>query len=224
MKKYNLKTTFLIVILIFISLILKKPFIKSFNDDFGNYSVLLLFIWGDNYLVNIIWIVPVLLDIYISDKKLTNHLLNMNVRFCNRKKYCNHLLRKNTINNILLTIFIISLHVIFFGNQVEFRNIKDVIILYIIAICIIYLLNLICLLFFVLIKKFIYCFIIITIIYVIFINYVCDVQFYREINNYTHIVFISLPFIYSILIYIINRIYKKIDFGGEIYDFGDKEL
>lgn len=224
MKRIDLGKLILYILVIICVCFLKKNYIYAISNDDGiSFVKVVLAYWGSNQLVNLIWFLPIIFDIYVLSKKYFYRLIHFDLRYKNRRKYINFSLLSFIIESllfVLLSVFcqliIISLFMknIFIGNFNDLFFILQFVIENVFLIVTIVLFSLI-------IKRLMYSLISIIIINFIILTsainlslissqvYLPFINIYFGNNNY----FITASIVLFEII-IIKKIYLHCDIGG----------
>ncbi|MEG2251309.1 MAG: hypothetical protein RSD09_07065, partial [Bacilli bacterium] len=120
MKKVNIRNFLLFLVVILIISTMKIFFINSFDyNSYFSFINYILIYWSDAYILNIIWLLPIILNIVIVSKKYFFEIQHFDTRYINRKRFINLLLIKICLSSFFTNITIILLQIIiisFFSN------------------------------------------------------------------------------------------------------------
>ncbi len=224
MKKIDLKKIIIYILVIVIICFLKKNYIYAIST--GEASTLvkdILIYWGDNQVVNIIWFLPIIFEIFVISKKYFYKLNSFDLRSKNRKKYIKKVLISFIVESFcfILALELSQLFIInfFIPNSLNI-NIDDLIFIlkYVIEnIFLIFEIMLVALLF----KKLMY-----SIIFFLILNFIILISSMNLslISTQIYIPFVNIYFgsgnflvtilIILIGILIIKKIYLNYDIGG----------
>ncbi len=136
---------------------------EIFHESFTFYNLFVF--WSDNEMDNLIWLLPILLNLYIIGKFYYENMSTFEMRFKNRKCYIYHQLRCCIVDSILLNLVILFVQYIVLGLHLNIFVSSDFILLEIIAKYVIELtaLNMVLILLAMILNDFTYSFIILTI-------------------------------------------------------------
>ncbi|MDD2644231.1 MAG: hypothetical protein PHC65_06075 [Methanobacteriaceae archaeon] len=216
MKKINpMKLLYCVLIIISIC-ILKNGFIIDAESNAEFIRKVLIF-WGPNQLVNLIWFLPVLLNLYIIAKVYFYHLQQFEMRFRHRKRFVNNMLLSCCLTSLMFNLIVAIVQVIILFSINKTSIILN---LPIISILIHYtientFLNLIIILFAMFLKNFMYAYIVTLISIIITLSITTNNIYLPFINMYFSSE-ISVITILSIIITIIltKKLYIHQDIGG----------
>ena len=196
--KINLKEIISFAFMIGIICFFKTIYINSIT--YTSYSDLvsnILIFWNKNQFVNLIWFLPVLINLFFVSKKYYEKLVVFNPRYGNRYNYVSYVIRDCFIYSFAYNLIVALSEIIFITLFIKasyyfsFELIKNVLL-------------------YVLINKYMYSFLIVISICIMFLV---------VSNNFT-LSFLKTYFIIYVLviiilvIYLIKGKYQKIDIGG----------
>ena len=108
MKKIDIKKIIIYILVIIIICFLKKNYIYSIGNGEESFIKDILVYWKDNQVVNIIWFLPIIYEIFVISKKYFYKLIYFDVRSKNRKKYIKKVLISFMIESFCF-IFLLEL-------------------------------------------------------------------------------------------------------------------
>ncbi len=227
-KKINFSNILIITLFIIIICLLKLTYIASLPSDL--YCVFfksLVIFWGSSQFVNLIWILPILISLFIVSYKYYIKFINFDTRFKNRRKFFNKTIFNLLVYSIICNLFILFSQFFIIGlfQKVEFEY-SNVLVIFILK----YILEnifiiLLTILLSIIVNNYIYSYIIVIIIIISSLiiieknNFIPYISLYTN-NDINYITVILIIF----MIFILKKIYLKLDLGGVKNDFRDKKL
>lgn len=212
----NKKNSILFIIVLALVMFLKYPYLNEIGQDseFAFYHLLITF--SKNNLVNFIWFIPILFNIFVISKDIYYKLVSFDARYHNRNRYWNAKMKENIVQHFLICCITILgqwiLFVIF--SEVEITINGLLIIFFLKYFVELYLTSIIILVISLLIHNYIYAFIIVLITILLFISsaklfYIPFVSLYvgYNLNIFNILILIGL-------IILTRKIYRKLDLGG----------
>ena len=211
--KINLKEIISFAFMMGIICFFKTIYINSIT--YTSYSDLvsnILIFWNKNQFVNLIWFLPVLMNLFFVSKKYYEKLVVFNPRYGNRYNYVSYVIRDCFIYSFAYNLIVALSEIIFITLFIKasyyfsFELIKNVLLYVLINIFLDFVTLYLCLL----INKYMYSFLIVISICIMFLV---------VSNNFT-LSFLKTYFIIYVLviiilvIYLIKGKYQKIDIGG----------
>ena len=192
MKRLNLRQILLIIFCITVISILKNNFFNSI-DDISNieFVKMILIMWSDSQILNIIWLLPILLSTIIVGKKYYTKLCSFDVRFKNRKHYINKLLINIIISSFIINFLIMLFQLIILTNTSFILIISNIKVLKILLIYVVetMFINILVIIISLYIKKIMYSYIIVVIM--MFLSLIIFINFSLNINS-NYIPFINM--------------------------------
>ena len=124
MKKINAKKFLLFIISMLVVCLVKSIFIDSIPEQkYCDFVHDVLIYWGDNYLNNIVWLLPIILSVYIISGRFYLKLREFETRYWNRKRYVKAMLKNIFISSMFLNFMIslaqIIVFTIYFNKQIN---------------------------------------------------------------------------------------------------------
>lgn len=218
MKKINLKNWLCYFLIIICICILKGSFIYSMDGhSYSDFVHDLLIFWGDNQLVNLIWLLPILLNLYIIAKNYFYMMLHFDMRFKNRKHFINITLMKCYFSSLLFNFLIAVMQTIFLslvsGHSIIVNfTLFSFLIRYIIENTFI---NFIVILLALYIKNFMYAYISFIVFIIINFSLIKENTYLPFFNLFFSNQINSLTILLTIIaIFLIKRVYLHYDIGG----------
>lgn len=218
MRKINLRKVLLLTLTIMCICLLKKNYIHSF--DLENYNTLAyewIIFWGSNPIVNLIWILPILLNLYIVAKHFYFKTLFFDMRYKNRKKYIVHILKSCYLYSLLFNFFVTFLQIailnIFIG-KIESINLSIILFFIRYALCNC-LFNLMVIYISLHIKSFVYAFIIFVTVIIVGLH-VLEINTHFSLRNlfFNNEIQAFEILIMIIVTFLIKKFYLFYDIGG----------
>ena len=105
MKKVSIKDIFIFLLFMLGICYLKKNYINEFDTSLSIYETFVF--WGDNQIVNLIWYLPILLNLYIIGKKYFYQILRFDMRFKNRSDYIRYQLKQCIVFSLIFNFLIL---------------------------------------------------------------------------------------------------------------------
>ena len=113
MKKINYKRTIIYILIVTCIFFLKKSYFDSMSSSLSSIDIRsMLVLWGDNQFINLVWFVPILLEIYIIANCYFDKITSFNTRLKNRRRYINRTIINFLIYSIVIIIAIVLLQMI----------------------------------------------------------------------------------------------------------------
>ena len=106
MKKIDLKKIIVYLLIMMCFCLLKKNYIYGVSNGTVSFVRFILAYWGENQLVNLIWFLPIMFEIYVLSKKYFYKLSHFDMRYRNRKKYVASVLLSFAIESFLFILAI----------------------------------------------------------------------------------------------------------------------
>ena len=106
MKKIDLKKIIVYLLIIMCFCLLKKNYIYGVSNGTVSFVRFILAYWGENQLVNLIWFLPIMFEIYVLSKKYFYKLSHFDMRYRNRKNYVASVLLSFAIESFLFILAI----------------------------------------------------------------------------------------------------------------------
>ncbi len=217
MKTINIKKGIFVIMTTIIIILLKRLFINSiYEGEYITYIKKMLFMQSsDNFMINFLWLLPIVLNIYVITTKGYDKLSHFDIRFINRKKYVKCELRKLLLETLYLNIFIVIIQMIAFSLQ--FKISLNISLLKFILHYLIYNIGLDLIIIFIslIIKKYMYSFIIILIMLIVFLQ-MNNKMFFLDLGNWNIVsMFIIISLFTVVLIY---RLYLHLDIKEVNYE------
>ena len=211
-KRYQIAYILILIIIFF----LKRPYFNEICQEGGIIPYKILILYSDNLMLNFLWLVPIILNVFIVSKYLYYKLISFDTRYRNRRKYFINII----MNSLKLHIYIASLIILLqwfmcfltFDIHIEINIL--LLIIYMKYIIELYLVNIVILIIAMLINNYIYSLIIVLFIILLALQFV-NCFYIPFITLYTSykINFVDI-LILILLIFIIRRIYINMDLGG----------
>lgn len=218
MKKINIRELlFILLSLLFICFLKKNYLLSTTIDSHEDFIYKCIIFFGNNTIVNLIWFIPFLIDIYIFAKNFYYKLLHFDVRFKNRKKYLNHTLIIYTFYSLVFNLFIALSQIVILILLIQ-RNFASS--SFIIAFIIKYaleltVLNLIIIYIAIHIKNFIYATLLVIVIIVIILNLAYNNIYLPFLNLFSDSkIQVNTLLIIILMILLIKKHYLHCDIGG----------
>ena len=113
MKKINYKRTIIYILIVSCIFFLKKGYFDSMSSSLNSIDIRsMLVLWGDNQFINLVWFVPILLEIYIITNCYFDKITSFNTRLKNRRRYINRTIINFLIYSVVIIIAIVLLQMI----------------------------------------------------------------------------------------------------------------
>ena len=116
LNRINYKKIILTFVMIIIICLLKYNYINdtSYQDSAELMRNFLIF-WGNNYLINLIWILPILMNLVFVSKKYYFKLINFDTRYKNRNKYILNFIKNCLIYSFFYNLVLILIQIFIIG-------------------------------------------------------------------------------------------------------------
>ena len=215
MKKWNKKELSIFLAILLITFALKYPYLSECIQGNETYYRTLI-IYTNNYYINVIWLIPILVTTFLVSNVGYDQLINFEMRYHNRTTYFKEAIKQSFGRSLLFSslsiliewlLFTLIMNYPFTFNEV----IVNITLKYIIEI---YLLSLIIIVVSIIANNYIYSFLVIIAIIFICIEkfryfYVPVVSLFADYTlNIINIVILFLLYI------ILKKIYNRLDLGG----------
>lgn len=215
MKKININYIPFFFLITIITIILKYPYLHDVVQQNNSYHNLFIFYCNNTY-INIVWFIPILIQLLIITYEYYNKLIIFEVRYKNRKKYLNELFKESIIKHSTLSIITFLTQFLFYYTIFNNKNPINMIIIYsfIKYTFELYLFEIIIITISILTTNYIYSYIIsiIASLLIIISKKLTFLPFVTLFQSYT---FNLINILVLIAFYIIiAKIYKNIDLGG----------
>lgn len=215
MKKLNKKELSIFIAILLITFALKYPYLSECIQGGETYYRILI-IYTNNYYINVIWLIPILVTTFLVSNVGYDQLLNFEMRYHNRTTYFKEIIKRSFGRSLLFSslsiliewlLFTLIMNYPFTFNEV----IVNITLKYIIEI---YLLSLAIVVLSIIINNYIYSFLGIIAIMFIFIEkfryfYIPFVSLFADYTlNIINIVILFLLYI------VLKKVYNRLDLGG----------
>ncbi len=226
--KINMHFFLIVNILIVCVSFLKLTYVDvlQYNSSFELIKNFIIF-WGENNTVNLIWFLPIIFSTFYISLYCSRKMISFCPRYKNRKRFYKKEITECFIYSIINNLYILIEHIIFCEL---FLNNNFILTNEFFLFCSEYILEMTFLEFFVvivsiIIKNYTLSYIVVISLCLILLNIVKNKNIIPFIclffsNKFNFLTFFSFLFIE----YIIKKMLISMDFGGETYDFGSKEL
>lgn len=223
LSRFDYKKVLLLILTIAAVCVLKLNYINSLPyDSFADLVCASLVFWGNNQFVNLIWCLPILINLLYISKKYYEQLVVFNMRYKNRNFFILHTIKNCFVYSVFCNLIIVLVHIVFIlyttQNNILFSlDLFKFIVTYALMNSF---LNYIVIYFALISRRYIYSLLITIIVCIFFLSF-----FYNTENTlavlfqFSSEIMISLIGLLFGITYLIRKKYLKLDIGGLENDF-----
>ena len=114
LSRFDYKKVLLLILTIAAVCVLKLHYINSLPyDSFADLVCNSLVFWGDNQFVNLIWCLPILINLLYISKKYYEQLVVFNMRYKNRNFFILHTIKNCFVYSVFCNLIIVLVHIVF---------------------------------------------------------------------------------------------------------------